>query len=408
MGIVSALGNNVGETLTALQTQKSGIAPLHYLRTSHTEFPVGEVKMTDEEMIALLKIPENKPTTRTSLMGMLAVQEALQNASLPYPSKGGACFPLLEEPRVAFISGTTVGGMDKSERFYIDFFENDTKNAYILTHDCGACTEMIADYFGIFSQVDTISTACSSAANAIVLGAELLKSGRADIVVAGGSECITKYHLNGFNTLMILAREPCRPFDAMRTGLNLGEGAAYVVMETAEHFNARHCHCGLDPQSPMIALSGYANACDAFHQTASSPDGEGAYLAMKKALEDAQLTTGQIDYINAHGTGTSNNDLSEGVAIMRLFGDNIPPVSSTKSFMGHTTSAAGSIEAVISILALQHNFIPANLNFSEKMPELSFEPVAPQSQITNYELRNVLSNSFGFGGNDTSLIFSKI
>ena len=412
MGIVSALGNNVSETLAALQAEKSGIAPLHYLRTSHTEFPVGEVKMTDEEMIAMLKISENKPTTRTSLMGMLAVREALAQANLLDIGN--------QKSKIAFINGTTVGGMDKSERFYIDFFENDTKNAYILTHDCGACTEMIADYFGIFSQVDTISTACSSAANAIVLGAELLKSGRADIVVAGGSECITKYHLNGFNTLMILDREPCRPFDATRAGLNLGEGAAYVVMENEDSYRTRMT----SPTSPtsIIKLSGYANACDAFHQTASSPDGEGAYLAMKKALEDAQFTTEQIDYINAHGTGTSNNDLSEGAAIMRLFGDKIPPVSSTKSFMGHTTSAAGCIEAVISILALQHNFIPANLNFSEKMPELSFAPVAPQSGITKYELRNanhetritncelrnVLSNSFGFGGNDTSLIFSKI
>ena len=395
MGVVSALGNNVSETWTALQTQKSGIAPLHYLRTSHTEFPVGEVKMTDEEMMALLKIPENEPATRTSLMGMLAVREALTQANLLVIKK--------PESKIAFINGTTVGGMDKSERFYIDFFENDTKNAYILTHDCGACTEMIADYFGIFSQVDTISTACSSAANAIVLGAELLKSGRADIVVAGGSECITKYHLNGFNTLMILDREPCRPFDATRAGLNLGEGAAYIVMESEDVYRTR-----MTQMTRIVKLSGYANTCDAFHQTASSPDGEGAYLAMKKALEDAQLTTGQIDYINAHGTGTSNNDLSEGAAIMRLFGDKIPPVSSTKSFMGHTTSAAGCIEAVISILALQHNFIPANLNFSEKMPELSFEPVSPQSGSDNCQLRNVLSNSFGFGGNDTSLIFSKI
>jgi len=419
MGIVSALGNNVSETLAALQAEKSGIAPLHYLRTSHTEFPVGEVKMTDEEMIAKLKISEDKPTTRTSLMGMLAAREALIGAGL---------FPAFnQQRRIAFINGTTVGGMDKSERFYIDFFENDTKNAYILTHDCGACTEMIADYFGIFSQVDTISTACSSAANAIILGAELLKSGRADIVVAGGSECITKYHLNGFNTLMILDREPCRPFDATRAGLNLGEGAAYVVMESEDSYRTRitqmtqisadknknlrqsaQSASSAFPKMPLVKLSGYANTCDAFHQTASSPDGEGAYLAMKKALEDAHLTTEQIDYINAHGTGTSNNDLSEGVAIMRLFGDKIPPISSTKSFMGHTTSAAGCIEAVISILALQHNFIPANLNFSEKMPELSFEPVTSQSRSANYKLRNVLSNSFGFGGNDTSLIFSKI
>ena len=398
MGIVSALGNNLGETLAALQAQKSGIAPLHYLQTSHTEFPVGEVKMTDSAMINLLKISENEPTTRTSLMGMLAVREALAGASLQLPQ------------RIAFINGTTVGGMDKSEQFYLDFFENDTKNDYISTHDCGACTEMIADYFGIFSQVDTISTACSSAANAIILGAELLKNGRADIVVAGGSECLTKFHLNGFNTLMILDREQCRPFDATRAGLNLGEGAAYVVMETVEHFEAR-CHYGLDIPSPLAILSGYANACDAYHQTASSPDGEGAYLAMKKALENADMQPSDIDYINAHGTGTGNNDLSESTAIMRLFGEKIPPVSSTKSFTGHTTSAAGSIEAVISILALQNNFIPVNLNFSKKMPESNFEPIYSQLRITRSgenQLRNVLSNSFGFGGNDTSLIFSKI
>jgi 3-oxoacyl-[acyl-carrier-protein] synthase-1 len=278
---------------------------------------------------------------------------------------------------------------------------------------------MIADYFGFFNQVQTISTACSSAANAILLGAEMLKSGRADIVVAGGSECLTKFHLNGFNTLMILDKEQCRPFDNTRAGLNLGEGAAYVVMQRAG-VGAGHA---LPLQTtPIAILSGYANACDAFHQTASSPDGEGAFLAMKKALEIANLKPADIDYINAHGTGTANNDLSEGIAIQRLFGDNIPQVSSTKAFTGHTTSAAGGVEAVISILALQNNFIPENLNFKEKMEELSFAPYAVSSnqyQVssigekkildTQYSVLNtVLSNSFGFGGNDTSLIFSKI
>jgi 3-oxoacyl-[acyl-carrier-protein] synthase-1 len=402
------LGNNVEENLCALRANRSGIAPLRYLKTSHTEFPVGEVKMTDEEMIKKLKVPENKPTTRTSLMGMLAVSEALVSANLRYATsdvrKNQSQVANLKS-QIAFISGTTVGGMDKSEQFYLEFFENDTKNAYISTHDCGACTEMIADHFGIFSQVDTISTACSSAANAIVLGAELLKSGRADIVVAGGSECLTKFHLNGFNSLMILDRKPCRPFDATRAGINLGEGAAYIVMETAEHFKTRR-HCGLDPQYPVMVLSGAANTCDAYHQTASSPDGEGAYLAMKKALENAQLKPEQIDYINAHGTGTDNNDLREGTAIVRLFGEKIPPVSSTKSFTGHTTSAAGCVETVISILALQHNFIPVNLNFSEKMPDLSFAPATNQQPIK--PLKHVLCDSFGFGGNDTSLIFSKL
>jgi len=158
----------------------------------------------------------------------------------------------------------------------------------------------------------------------------------------------------------------------------------------------------------LAVLSGYANTCDAYHQTASSPNGEGAYLAMKKALEEANLQPQDIDYINAHGTGTENNDVSEGTAIVRLFGENIPPVSSTKSFTGHTTSAAGCVESVISILALQHNFIPVNLNFSEKMPELPFEPVGANCIRPEKPLQHVLCNSFGFGGNDTSLIFSKI
>jgi 3-oxoacyl-[acyl-carrier-protein] synthase-1 len=287
--------------------------------------------------------------------------------------------------------------MDKSEQFYLDFLENDSKNAYIAAHDCGACTEMIADYFGIFSAVDTISTACSSAANAIILGAQLLKSGRADIVLAGGSECITKFHLNGFNTLMILDREQCRPFDTGRAGLNLGEGAAYIVMEKEKTLKMRSV-------KPLCRLLGYANACDAYHQTASSPQGEGAFLAMKNALENSGLQVSDIDYINAHGTGTQNNDLSEGVAIMRLFGENIPPVSSTKSFTGHSTSASGGVEAVISILALQHNFVPVNLNFSTPMPELTFSPAT--NDKAPKPLQNVLSNSFGFGGNDSALIFS--
>jgi len=231
MGIVSAIGNDVAETLQSLRENRSGIAPLQHLQTTHTEFPCGEVKLSNSEMMQLLGIPENKPFTRTALMGILAVREALfatQNL-LGLKDLTG-----LKEGRVgatiAFINGTTVGGMDKSEQYYLDFLDNDTRNAYISTHDCGACTEMIADYFGIFSSVDTISTACSSAANAILLGAELLKAGKADIVVAGGAECLTKFHLNGFNTLMILDKEPCRPFDATRAGLNLGEGAGYLVM----------------------------------------------------------------------------------------------------------------------------------------------------------------------------------
>ncbi|GHT01308.1 beta-ACP synthase [Bacteroidia bacterium] len=409
-GIISAIGNNKQETLAALLEQRSGIAPLRYLKTSHTEFPVGEVKLTNEEMRQLLDIPETEVTTRTSLMGMLAVREALRHCGLDPQTPQNVAE--MTELRIALISGTTVGGMDKTELYYLDFFEDNTKDAYIATHDCGSSTEMIADYFGIFSLVETISTACSSAANAIMLGAQLIRDGRADVVVAGGSESLTKFHLNGFNSLMILDREPCKPLDAHRAGLNLGEGAAYIVLESEEVFNRRlRVKPAMTPLKPLARLSGYANTCDAFHQTASSSDGEGAYLAMTKALAVANLQPEDIDYINAHGTGTGNNDLSEGIAIQRVFTNGVPPVSSTKSFTGHTTSAAGGLEAVISLLALQHDFIPANLNFSTPMPELSFTPYTachcgldPQSP----KLHHVLSNSFGFGGNETTLIFSKV
>ncbi|MDR2119760.1 MAG: beta-ketoacyl-[acyl-carrier-protein] synthase family protein [Tannerella sp.] len=388
-GIVSALGTNTRETLAALRSRRSGIGAIRYPDTVHTRFPVGEVKMSNAEMMQCLNIPEEEATTRTSLMGMFAAGEAIAQA----------CLHEEDDLRIALVSGTTVGGMDKSEQYYIDFLTNDTRNAYIATHDCGACTEMIADRFGFFSMVDTVSTACSSAANAVMLGDMLIREGRADIVVAGGSECLTKFHLNGFNTLMILDEAPCRPFDATRAGLNLGEGAAYLVLESEHTLRRRNV-------APLCSLAGYANTCDAYHQTATSPEGEGACLAMTKALESARLNPEDIDYLNAHGTGTQNNDLTEGIAIQRVFGDAIPPVSSTKAFTGHATSAAGGIEAVISILALQHDFIPVNLHFAVPMEELRFTPATDEKP--RGALRHVMSNSFGFGGNDTTLVFSKI
>ena len=386
MGVVSAIGLGKAETLEALLNGRSGVGPLKYLKTSHKEFPVGEVKLTDAEMRARLGIADDAISTRTALMGMLALEEALQDAGLTQEML----------PNVGFISGTTVGGMDMSEQFYLDYISSEAHKEYIAAHDCGSCSEMTANRFGKFAFVTTLSTACSSAANAIILGANMIRCGEADIVVVGGSECITKFHLNGFNSLMILDTAPCRPFDATRNGLNLGEGAAYLVLETEESAKRR----GVKAQA---MLSGYGNACDAFHQTASSPDGEGAFRAMKESLELAGLQPSEIDYINAHGTGTPNNDASESHAMMRLFGQQVPPMSSTKPFTGHTTSASGSIEAVFCILALQHGFLPTNLNWSQPMED----GVVPVSQPTKKELKHVLCNAFGFGGNDSSLLLSK-
>ena len=386
MGIVSAIGNNVAETLATLRAQQTGVRHMKYLKTDHQEFPVGEVKMCDEEMKNLLGITE-EPTTRTSLMGMLAVREALEEAKLANS----------QESRVAFVSGTTVGGMDKSEQYYLDFLDGDTRNDYIKTHDCGATTEIIANYFGIFSMATSISTACSSAANAIILGANLIRSDRAEIVVVGGCECITKFHLNGFNSLMILDHTQCKPFDQNRAGLNLGEGAAYLVLETVESASRR----GVNVKA---VLSGYGNACDAFHQTASSDDGDGAFLAMQKALALAGLKSSDIDYVNAHGTGTLNNDMSESHALFRIFGNQMPLISSTKGLTGHTTSASGSVEAVICLLALENGFVPVNYGWETPM-ENGITPV--NKIVSNQVLNHIMCNSFGFGGNDSCLIISR-
>lgn len=387
MGIVSGIGNNANETLASLLETRTAIGELRHLNTIH-RLPCAEVSLSDSEMKAMLGIPENAVFTRTALLAIVATREALQMSGI---EKG---IP----KRIAFINGTTVGGMEKSELYYTDFLTNDNFNEYIAAHDCGACTEIIADYFGCFSYVSTPSTACSSAANAIMLGADLIRAGIVDIAVAGGTECITRFHLNGFNSLMILDKQVCRPFDETRAGLNLGEGAAYLVLESEETARSRGV-------SSLCELSGYGNACDAHHQTASSPEGIGASLAMKKALASAHLQPAEIGYINAHGTGTPNNDESEGNAIVHVFGKKPPFVSSTKSLTGHTTSAAGGVEAVISILAMKHGFIPANYNFGEPMKSLPFEPV--KTNIEPAEINHVLSNSFGFGGNNSSLIFSK-
>ena len=393
-GIISAIGYDKGTVLESLREGRSGIGEMRYLPSTHHELPVGEVKWSDEELQSRLSLDPSGKFSRTAMMGMWSIRQALEDAGLL-----GELSPLASHHsplKVVLISGTTVAGMDLSERYFAEMVTGGGHLECLLDHSCGDNTRLMANYFGCFTDYTTISTACSSAANALILGANMLKAGEADIVVAGGTEALSLFHLNGFNSLMILDKEHCRPFDDTRAGLNLGEGAAYVVMETEEH--------ALQRQTPIHAyLSGYGNACDAFHQTASSDNGEGAYLAMREALDMAGLQPSDIDYVNAHGTGTPNNDQSESVALQRIFGSNLPPVSSTKGFTGHTTSASGSIETVICLLAMHHGFIPANLGFAHPMAS----GIVPSLGAEGCQLRHVLCNSFGFGGNDSSLVFSR-
>ena len=384
-GIVSSIGIGVGQTLDSIRALRSGIGEGSLLPTVH-RVPVGEVRMSNEALAALAGEDDGKLRSRTALLGMLAAREALRDAGID-PS--GAL-------RVGLVSATSVGGMDLTEEFYREFMTDDRKGRLrqVISHDCADSTLKIADYCGIRGFTTTLSTACSSAANAIMLGARLIRGGMLDCVVAGGTDALCRFTLNGFRSLMILDSQPCRPFDRSRAGLNLGEGAGYVVLMREE------C-CGREPYG---YLSGYANANDAFHQTASSADGEGALLAMQGALRVAGLEPDSIGYVNVHGTGTPNNDASEARALSRLFGERIPPFSSTKSFTGHTLAAAGGIEAVLSVIALQRGILYPNLRFAEPMDE----GVIPCTEYREGEgLRHVMSNSFGFGGNCTTLIFSK-
>lgn len=389
-GIISAIGNNVAECLDALENGRAGMDQMHHLDSIHKKrLPVAEVKLSNDELAKLAGLPKIK--SRSALLSLVAAKEALAHAGIEN-------FTSL---RTGFISATSVGGMDKTENFFTNFFADNSKGKLreVVNHECGSVTELVADALGIKDYITTISTACSSSANAIFFGARLIRNNIVDLVVAGGTDSMTRFTLNGFNTLMIVDEQFCQPFDENRRGLNLGEGAGYVVLVSDKV-------AATLKNKPQIILSGYCNANDAYHQTASSPDGIGSYLAMSGALKKAGLQPSDIDYINLHGTGTQNNDIAEGTAIKRLFNAHYPKMSSTKTFTGHTLGASGGIEAVFSVLALQHGIIYPNLRLQTPIVDLPFVPEREFQK--NVKVKHVLSNSFGFGGNCSSLIFSKV
>jgi 3-oxoacyl-[acyl-carrier-protein] synthase-1 len=344
--------------------------------------------LSNEQLKDILSVPASKNISRTSLLSGMAAREAL--SSLTEELKKG----------LPFISGTTIGGMDVSEKFYDAYLKQPDKADFnlLLTHDSGDTTEQAAKVLGLQGFITTISTACSSSANSIMMAARMMRSGRCKRAIAGGTDALSAFTLNGFRSLMIYDNELCRPFDSTRTGLNLGEGAAYLLLETEESLKETG-------NKPLAILLGWANANDAYHQTASSPDGNGATMAMNGALQTAGISAQQISYVNAHGTGTPNNDLSESKALINVFGNSVPPFSSTKGFTGHTLAAAGGIEAVYSVLSLQHGALLPNLRYQNVIEECGLVPVTEYSEGNN--IQYILSNSFGFGGNNSSLVFQK-
>jgi 3-oxoacyl-[acyl-carrier-protein] synthase-1 len=393
MGAISAIGDTVLENFESLVAGNSGVGTSTFLHTIHKEsLLVCEIKKSTEELAGMAKMKPYLP--RAAYFSAIACEEAMTQFILQI---GEAAYKKL---RVGFLSGNTIGGMDLSEHFYDDFLRDKSSGhlSDVVYHECGAITELVAEKLNINRYVATLSTACSSSANAIMQGCRLIKHNKLDVVIAGGTDALCRFTLNGFNTLMIVDSEPCKPFDDNRKGLNLGEGAGYIVLVS----DAIKKQLGL---MPIAAVSGYANANDAFHQTASSAEGKGNFLAMEQALQMSGISPHQVDYINAHGTGTANNDSSEGIAIERLFADRVPLVSSTKANTGHTLGACGGIEAVYSCLSLQHNTVYPSLRMNAPMEDFSFR--VNTQLIQDKEINHVMSNSFGFGGNCSSLIFSK-
>jgi 3-oxoacyl-(acyl-carrier-protein) synthase len=386
MGIISAIGNSVEANRAALIQGKSGIGPSEFLSTKYAaSLPFGEVKISTQQLKEKLKADE-RGATRTSLLALHAFNEAINDSKLSNAE--------LSSSDTALIGANTVGGMCLTDELFHDANKQEQGSEYLSSYDCGSVTLYLQSRRNIKGVVNTINTACSSSANSILYGARLIHHGLAKRAIVGGSDSLAKFTINGFSALHILSDEACKPFDKERKGLNLGEGAAFLVLEKEEDITNKHVYA---------ELTGYANMNDAFHPSSLSQTGDGPYLSMKGALESANLSADKIDFINAHGTGTENNDEVESIAMIRLFG--MPPeFASTKSATGHTLGAAGAVEAVYSILNLANGEVYPEINFSAPIPDIGLIPVTSYKKM---DLQHIMSNSFGFGGNCSSLIFSK-
>ena len=379
LGILSAAGRGLDATAEALRTGASGLVALELFASARCgQFPVGEVSGVAPEA----------DSPRTVALARLALADALGQAGLdgagPAPEERALCL------------GTCVGGMPETEQAVAALLsEQEPDERVWAAHECGATTARLAREFDLRGPSLTLSTACSSSAQALAAGADLLAAGEARVAIAGGVDALCRLTLHGFASLLAMDPEGCRPFDRARGGMSLGEGAAFCVLEREGDALARGAR-------PLAFLAGFANTCDAHHPTAPEPQGRGAGEAMELALERAGWRPAQVDYVNAHGTGTRDNDLAEGRALARVFGGAVPPFSSTKRCFGHTLAAAGAIEAVVSALCLERGFLPGNPGFAEVDPEIGLEPLR---ESVDARPRRILSSSFGFGGNNTVLCF---
>ncbi|MEA3334005.1 MAG: beta-ketoacyl-[acyl-carrier-protein] synthase family protein [Pseudomonadota bacterium] len=389
IGALCATGLDFESAIAALfEKRREPAAPRRFQLEHPITYPVFELPLSplDDE-------DEKQPWLRTSRLALTAAREALNRAG--WCNDGESNDIKLSQLKVGVCVGTTVGGTMNNEKFYRDY--RDRKNPSLEPIDRYLRSNpaaVLAQVFDLHGPQLTIVNACASGTDAIGIGAGWIKSGICDLVLTGGSDELCRVTCNGFISLMISAQQACRPFDQQRNGLNLGEGAAILVLESDKLRKLRN-----RPAQAFIA--GYGSSCDAWHLTAPHPEGKGLRQALQLALNDAGSKAEEISFINAHGTATANNDLTEGKILKSLFPQ--APFFSTKGHTGHTLGAAGALEAAFTIAMLQSRKIPASAGFGTIDPEISH---APTECAQNINGRLALSQSLAFGGNNAALVIS--
>lgn len=387
-GSINALGVGVAAFAEGLQAGRCAVGELSL-------FPAAGFRSTCAAEVKRLEPPASVPraitrrASRTTLLALVAAAEAWAMAAIDPP----------DHESTGVVIGTTTGGMASGEECYRRLLtgERSLRVSDWLETPVSVPADILAHAWGCRGPRLTVSTACSSGANALGLAADWIRSGEAATVLCGGADSLCWMTYSGFNALQALDRRPCRPFDKDRAGLTLGEGAALFVFEDWERAAAR----GVRILGEFVS---YGVSADAYHLTRPRPDGNGAILAMRRALEEGGVATEEIDYINAHGTGTPLNDLIETRAIKAVLGAQAYriPVTSTKSMIGHCLGAAGALEVLASLLAIRERFVPPTATLEHADPECDLDYVPRNSRPAT--VRTVLSNSYGFGGNNTSVI----
>jgi len=383
IGVIAAPGHTIDQIWAAVASGESGLKPLTLFHSPrYGQIPVGEITADLTELGAPLQ------GSRSDKLAWLAARSAIDSAKLTIEPDGD---------RFGVLLGSSVGGTYDTERFLRALMKRGVMRPRPTRyHECSAPVNFVADAFGCYGPSFAISTACSSGALAISTAAELIQSNQTDVMLAGGTDSLSHTTWAGFHSLLLVDEHGCRPFDASRAGMSFGEGAAVLLIESEEHARSRG-------GTILARLTGWGASCDAHHVTAPHPEGMGAVAAMRAALDRGQLVPSDVGYVNAHGTGTRDNDIAEGKALKTLFGSSVPPFSSTKACFGHALAASGAIEAVVCIEALRRQHVPANPGFTQADPAIGLTPVLRTQPA---RLQHVMSNSFGFGGNNAVLIFS--